>query len=149
MRACAIVTCSACYAFCMCRKSASKFASRTPCCPICALCVLCVCFLRCPRAAHAACNEAKRAARILPRIALPDRNVPSVDNGICKVSSSRRTLLLSMHPPALSSDAQLAFPTYDEVQKGQLIENLGKSTLCMVNHNLILTEFCNYFNLQT
>ena len=79
MRTCAIVTCSACYAFFACRKSASKVASRTPCC---AFCALCVCFLRCPRAARAACNEATRAARIVSRRALPDRSVPSVDNGI-------------------------------------------------------------------
>ena len=79
MRACAIVTCSACYAFCACRKSASKSASRTACC---AFCALCVCCLRSARAARAACNEATRAARIVPRGALPDRCVPSVDNGI-------------------------------------------------------------------
>ena len=38
VRASAIVTSSACYAFCACRKSASKSASRTPCCAFCALC---------------------------------------------------------------------------------------------------------------
>ena len=38
VRACAIVTCSAWYAFCACRKSASKSASRTPWCAFCAFC---------------------------------------------------------------------------------------------------------------
>ena len=72
------MTCSACYAFCACRKSATKSASRTPCCAFCTLCALCVCCLRCARAA---CNEATRAARIVPRGALPDGNVPSVEDG--------------------------------------------------------------------
>ena len=79
VRVCAIVTCSACYVFCACRKSASKSASRKPCC---AFCALCVCFLRCARAARAACNEATPAACIVPRRALLDKNVPSIDNGI-------------------------------------------------------------------
>ena len=44
--------------------------------------VMCVCFfLRCPCSTRAACNEARRAARIMPCRALPDRNAPSVDNG--------------------------------------------------------------------
>jgi hypothetical protein len=85
VRACAIVTCSACYAFCACRKSASKYVSRTPCCAFCAFCARRVC---CFRSARAACYEATRAARIVPRGALPDRNVPSVDNGIENRSSS-------------------------------------------------------------
>ena len=78
MRVCAIVTCSACYAFCACRKS----ASRTACCAFCALCALCVCFLRRARAARAACNTATRAAPIVPHRGLRDRNVPCVDNRI-------------------------------------------------------------------
>ena len=41
-----------------------------------------MCCLRCARAARTACNEATRAARIVPRGVLSDRNVPSVDNGI-------------------------------------------------------------------
>ena len=96
VRVCAMVRCSACYAFCACRKSATKSASRTPCCSFCTLCAFCVCCLRCARAA---CNEATRAACIVPRGALPDRNVPSVDNRIYETSVFSTTVRCGIVAP--------------------------------------------------